>query len=675
MKTKADLLFGPDVSGTGFTPAGIAGFSDLRPSAVVRELIQNSLDAALIEAAETCTRVRFRRYKCTLKEIPGIKSYRSAFRSAVKAQARPAAQMPTQAKLVVDRIDNALKQNSQEVLSITDNGVGLNDRRMSALLSDGVSAKSDKSTGTFGNGHSVVIPASNLRYVLYGGITDDGQTLGAGHAVLASHSVPQEDYGRSAHGLYIKSFRQNQDGLQYAFAKGSELPNMSALEVACIREAHGHGTAVIIPAFNNFEDDRSLWEMVSSAAACNFFPAIHDERLIIEVDDSDDSSQHELTSECVRVLNAKTLPSILAKYNDQQRIGRRGAFLSGRKANDAFEAVIRGDVRSVPTSQGDVLVKLLVRDTGKHGVGLCRNGMWITDDLPRFQTDFRDRQPFQAVILLNSDHRNSFYDLVQEAETPLHDKLALKQMSKARQRDLRKAFAEIREWIRTEVPEAKTESYSPEDILAFQFNGPEAKGPGGRVASFWGTPVTSRGPRPSQPPEKDSLADDPEANVENGSSKRKKEKKDPKERKVAIPFFQIASVPDGPGEQIIYVECERACDDAELCVFIDENVDATCDRQAPAQVTPLLLSDVSISGNQLSDDAIIRNNQDAIGVPLGKLVADSTTVVKIGYTIPDDFVRLLPGQRPALRIEIGNRITSTRRTATEANEGKDSYSA
>ena len=66
-KTAApDLQFGFSTDRAGFTPAGIAAFSDLRPAAVVRELIQNSLDAALIEAREPCAHVRFERSACSL---------------------------------------------------------------------------------------------------------------------------------------------------------------------------------------------------------------------------------------------------------------------------------------------------------------------------------------------------------------------------------------------------------------------------------------------------------------------------------------------------------------------------------------------------------------------------------------------------------------------------------
>ena len=58
MSKHLDLKFGPGVS-TGFTPTGIAAFTNLRPAAVVRELIQNALDAAR-EANERTTFVRFR---------------------------------------------------------------------------------------------------------------------------------------------------------------------------------------------------------------------------------------------------------------------------------------------------------------------------------------------------------------------------------------------------------------------------------------------------------------------------------------------------------------------------------------------------------------------------------------------------------------------------------------
>ena len=84
--------------------------------------------------------------------------------------------------------------------------------------------------------------------------------------------------------------------------------------------------------------------------------------------------------------------------------------------------------------------------------GLCRNGMWITEELPMFQNAFADRQPFQALILLSSDSEDTFFELIQEAETPLHDKLAPKQMDPDRRKALREALRELRDRIAELVP-------------------------------------------------------------------------------------------------------------------------------------------------------------------------------------------------------------------------------
>ena len=64
------LLFGPgDVS--GWTPVGVSGFRGLKPTAAVRELIQNGLDAATAAAASPA-RMRFRVGQYRVSDIPAI---------------------------------------------------------------------------------------------------------------------------------------------------------------------------------------------------------------------------------------------------------------------------------------------------------------------------------------------------------------------------------------------------------------------------------------------------------------------------------------------------------------------------------------------------------------------------------------------------------------------------
>ena len=197
------LRFGPG-SPSGFTPSGIASFSDLRPAAVVRELIQNSLDAA-VEANVGTAVVRFRLTRRKTSYIPGIREYQRAFLAAVDNHKRMGGgELPSQAQRVVQVMQAAAFRDEQDILSVLDNGIGLNETRMTALLSDGVSAKGEAATGTFGNGHSVAIPASDLRYVLYGGLNSKQDRICAGHAVIASWVVPNETYPRSGDGFLIR---------------------------------------------------------------------------------------------------------------------------------------------------------------------------------------------------------------------------------------------------------------------------------------------------------------------------------------------------------------------------------------------------------------------------------------------------------------------------------------
>ncbi len=656
MPPTPDLRFGPSTDRVGFTPAGIAAFSDLRPEAVVRELIQNSLDAALIEADEPCAYVRFRRSKCTSKDIPGIQSYREAFRRAVSENHPP----PGVARAVVERIERALASDTHEVLSVTDNGVGLDDRRVLALLSDGISAKGGNASGTFGNGHSVVVPASNLRYVLYGGVTAQGNRFGGGQAVLASHNVDSEPYGRSGRGLYVVSFKHSGPGVPFTLARDEALPPLVAREVSDIRERHGHGAAVVIPAFNNFEHEQSLWQAVSRAAAFHFFQAIHEGKLVVEVEDEDEDEDEDGGG----VLDDGTLRGTLEAYRDEKRARSGGGSVSGLKANEAYKTLVEGGLHEIPTSEGNVAVRLLRRDTGWRGVGLCRNGMWITDNLPRFRKAFTDRQPFQALILLGADSGDGFYGLIREAETPLHDRLALPQMEPESRKKLRIALKEIREELGRLVPEIEGDSYSPEDILTFQFSDVEGQGRGGRQPSFWGKLGSSR--RPMVVERKGEKGKPGSGPVGGGGPGRRRRKTG---RVLVEPIFRIASVPARNGRRTVHVECTKDFEDAELRMFVDENVDATCDRQTRAQAVAMRLSKATVNGDPVAENALVKHGDDTIGVKLGSLAADAQFMFEADCTVPDDAIGLLRGQEPAVRIEIlSSRGANPRPGAPEGGE-------
>ena len=80
------LKFGTASSREGFTPLNTASFSDLQPARIVRELVQNSLDAAVVEAGEDTAIMCFQVDPVSRRQIPDIKGYENAFKKAVGYQ-------------------------------------------------------------------------------------------------------------------------------------------------------------------------------------------------------------------------------------------------------------------------------------------------------------------------------------------------------------------------------------------------------------------------------------------------------------------------------------------------------------------------------------------------------------------------------------------------------------
>ena len=643
-----NLLFGPG-SSDGFTPAGIAAFDDLRPAAVVRELIQNALDAARAAKVPRAV-VRFRLKRMPRAELPGLESYERAFERAIETQRRMGGTLSRQAELVVARIQAALARDELEVLSVLDNGVGLNEQRMNALLSDGLSIKEGGATGTYGNGHSTAIPASDLRYVLYGGVTSHGERTGAGHTVIASHFVEGEQHLRSADGFYIRDFRAG-EGTLYEYATGDDVPTLVSQELDAIRETQGHGTAVVIPAFNNFAEHGSLWDMVSQAASANFFVAIEDGELKVTVED-DRSGEEPKTW----ILDKLSLGKVLDENKGRRRVP---AFLNGQRAYEAHRAYVTGPSHRIGTSAGSIEIRVLETGAGNTRIDLCRNGMWITHDrlIPGFQQRFTDQVPFQAVLSLNARDGRSLHEYLRLAEGPLHNSIALKRLPTDHRKGCREALGEIVTWIVSNTPKVKSNAYVPPDYLSLDFADPGGEGGSGtgkRRKMFWGAPIAIRR-NPSRQLHFLSFDSDSEEEGEPGRRGEPRQIPSPPSpdrtrRRPALPtIFQAASRPCGPNRRRILIQCPNGCKEAQLRLVVDEALDATCERPGQDAYTPAILSNVVVNGNPVRESALVVWEDEVIGVRLGNLGANGSVEVEADYRLTGDFTGL---PDPSLRVEV-----------------------
>ncbi len=583
MAKKATLEFGVGHGMSGFTAWNTSGFNDREPARVIRELLQNSLDAAA-EADERTARIRFRVTKMRSRDVPDMKGYKRAFKNAIRDNEDQAGgELPAPAQQVVDDIESALgdiADGDSYMLSVMDNGVGLDEPRMTSLLGDGSSAKPSHSAGSYGVGHFAAMSASDLRYVLYGGVLENGTRIASGFTLLAGR------YGRdlpySAHGYLVEKILGGaKDGKLYKFLDRATIPSVISCALDEIEQEWGHGSVVMIPGFNKFGGQKeNLCRIVSVVSAYNFSAAIHDERLILEIDEKtikDDAEMHIGKDELVNILEGERERQ--RSYRSDSNSPFVGLRPSGKNAWAAYKVLSNKIRHEVETDLGCVDVALTTpAPADATRIELFRNGMWITDEIPRLRpSDFTEQRPFHAVLLPRLG--SILHLLVRKAEGPMHDKLDFGLLSTEQRKNLTAAFRLVGNWIKDRVPKIDDEEYTPEGFLPVSSDG---DGPGGesRQYAYWGPPVIVRrfNVNRSQPggPQAETDPDEADRTPDTPSGAARPRTRGAT-RAQPLPFRSTV-VPIGRRKHGIEIVCGEAGDEIMLRLRVDENVDATCER-------------------------------------------------------------------------------------------------
>ena len=640
LAVRPNLQFLQSTDKVGFTSAGVTSFSKAStPAAIVRELIQNALDAS--QAAENSKAViRFRLGTIKTEDIPGIASYRKALKEAKSYREQESGgKLTNQEQMIVERMEGALKKVEQHLLAVIDNGIGLTKNTMRALLADGISEKPGRSGGAFGNGHFAVFPISDLRYLLYAGVNNSSR-IASGHAILASQPK------RSANGYYISGAN---DVGRHCYPTEESIPKAFRWVLEDIESKDGHGTAVLVPAFNNFRGNKAtLYSAVAEAATCNFFPAIEQNKLAVILEHNDAGVN-------IEQINSKNLQQTLSTFSENKR---NKDFLSGYKASMSYRAMKEGERHEVPNrilgGRVDIHLQTPSPD-GRACTNLFRNGMWITNSdkqtggLPCFYNAFGDHQSFEAVVLVTADGAPKFHDLIRNAETPLHNQLDLQSMPDDDRKTLRECFKLLRDRIAEKVPEISKEGYRPPHLLGVieEINGSGSSRNAGWHYSGSITAMTRnyRG----QGPTRKGTTTGPGRGGKGGGGKGSKSA-----RKVLPNAFDVVARPDrkNKNKKRICIHSYEDCGDMLLRLTVDENNDATTDdlvwQQHEARI--VCVAPLAMPGDNDIAERIKCVEQPHSGVWISNLKAGESITFDVEYTL-DEIARYSLSS-PSLRVKL-----------------------
>ena len=660
----ATLKFGKATSLVGFSSLKTARFNNLPPARIVRELVQNSLDAAK-EAGVTPAIVRFGVRKARSSDIPDFPGHSRAIQKAAEHHKNEGGgKLPEPAQEAVNRINaglEAVMKGRASLLSVTDNGIGLDTKRMQSLLGDGASTKQDPLTGAYGVGHLAPLALSDIRYMLYGGITKTGKRTACGWTIIASH--PGKRHLQDAEGYLIKDFKSGLRGSLYDFLPESQHPKAISRDLDTIAKEWGHGSSIMVLAFNNFRSGGiPLWEVVSKVVSYNFCPAVYRGALVVEVEEEDGTHQ----------LNKESLTEVLEREQDRVRVARSDSFFrelrpSGTNAFSILKALQTDNTEPIPVDNDTAHVSLLTPlAEGQSRVDLFRNGMWISDDIPALRrADFTGLQPFHATIEVNKEDGGELHRLILKAEGPLHDNFSFVRLSPEEAENLRASIATIAGRIKTQVPEIGNEEYTIDDYLVVRT---EDNGTKGRERfSFWGIPTPMARRQNSQLIEGTVIVqvDPPDSPNPPRPPRPPRPPHPPAERRARPLPFRSVVVPEGEKNLKASVECDSDFPEVWLTLRVDENSDITCDRIWRDEDISITSVSISKAGGEDKPESELMSGGRTVRIR--GLAGKETYDLQIGYDAPQELMDTV--RIPTFRLELHRPPTPSKRQAKKQGRG------
>lgn len=485
-----ELIFPVEKTSDGFSTAKTAGHEKGRAEPVIRELLQNCLDAR--DKTSDRVDVIFTIDELPLSRIPRLEDYRRVYLEA-SGQQREHGGLSAPDRNVCARIEQVLDSDATGVLFCRDNGIGLNKETMNRLLSEGNTSKTEGGAGSVGVGHLTAFAASDLRYIVYGGKTAEG-FRGSGRALLAAWLDKEIKGTRSSEGTLAEKETRQRTLFDSGFFYLESPPSLLKKEM---RKVSTTGTVVAVLGFDRFgheDKEETALEMLKISAA-HFLPAVLKGRMTVEV----------RTGRTLQKLDSGSVGGIL---DPQGRLRARDVRLPEGIAYRSWRTIKEG-VRVENGLGADIRFRPLGEKEKGTRVHFYRDGMWITWKAP-WVTGFGAYQPFDAAVMV--DRGNELYDLIRDSEGATHYEINQHNLAKAKDKKrLRELLKQITDLLKEQAEEISHDTFTPEGFAVF--------GAGEKRAEITRPP--SRSPKPVEDQDeggrRQSLSDGNEKETDNGN--------------------------------------------------------------------------------------------------------------------------------------------------------------
>ncbi len=412
----------------------------------IRELLQNSLDASR-EAGERKCEINIYIEEIPTRAVPHIDDYENVLKKAIKT-AKDQGSFNANSEQLVRPIQIALRKKKLEVLMFADNGIGMKQDRLEAILTGGVSIKGDENSGgSFGVGNLSSYSLSSLRYVLYATKHEDNngkiKMLFTGSPILAGYRDGRTQRGNRGRIVTKKPT----DEMNPEFVYPEDPPDFIKSKMQNL----DMGTMVTILGLSETWDEDAEYAIVS-----NFFHALAHDGLSINV-------HQDVHQESVkRKISYDDANRLIADKKDGQR-ARGENILSGKAVYQAWQTVTERETqKTIKLSNADKIYVCIKNDNNAESVVvLVRNGMVVArhDSMLSDEINWLRKDPsfefFTAVIDVDKKDAPELFRLVKDAEGPYHNQLKAKKLDSTDKKRLRWLFEELSKKIKEHLKPIK----------------------------------------------------------------------------------------------------------------------------------------------------------------------------------------------------------------------------